>query len=225
MEEILQKIDKAKHVEIVVESEFLTAASALYTHVLRLHKKVSLVCRDKNIGLKYSFLPWFEKIKSSVSSSADLSIVFLYSSLELYKYFKINNIKINPKMATALYAGILEESHGFMDNSFNGMNFAAVGELIECGADYKLCNKFIIKRTTLSVLRLKALMLKDMILLNSAKAAIFSVCESDLKSTGASFDDAKEIMNEAFGLEYVEIAILLNSDAQNEVIKLKVKEI
>ena len=49
MNEILNKIESYKHIEIVVESQSLFVANALYTYILTLHKKVSLVCKEKNI--------------------------------------------------------------------------------------------------------------------------------------------------------------------------------
>ncbi|MDA3908475.1 MAG: phosphoesterase [Sulfurimonas sp.] len=159
MKNILDGIDNAKYVMIVADAKCLPSASALYTHVLRLHKKVSLVCKTKNINNKLSFLPWFEKIKSDRVSSADLVIELDISSIELFNFFKINNIKMNHKMGTALYAGLLQETNGFLNSYIDGTTFAMAEELIECGADYKTCNNFIMKRSTLCALRLKATML------------------------------------------------------------------
>lgn len=223
MNNILDKIDNAKYVMIVTDAKNLPSASALYTHVLRLHKKVSLVCESKNISNKLSFLPWFEKVKSIKTSSADLTIELDSGSVELFNMFKNDDIKINKKMATALYAGLLQESNGFLNSDVNGTFFAVAQELIKSGADYKMCNNFIIKRTTLSALRLKAIMLKEMILQNSAKAAVFCICDDDFKSTGASLEDCDEVLKEALMLPYVELSVLLNLDKEYEVIKIKEK--
>ncbi|EDZ61456.1 putative phosphoesterase [Sulfurimonas gotlandica GD1] len=225
MNNILNGIDNAKYVMIVADAKNLSNASALYTYILRLHKKVSLVCETKNIDNKLSFLPWFEKIKSVKVSSADFIIELDIGSLELYSLFKNNDIKINNKMATALYGGLLQESEGFLNSAVNGTTFAVAKELIECGADYKTSNRFIMKRTTLCAIRLKALMLKNMILQNSAKAAVFCISKDDLKSTGAELEDCDESMQEALMLPHVELAILLDIDNEYEVLKLKVKEI
>jgi bifunctional oligoribonuclease and PAP phosphatase NrnA len=225
MNNILDGIDNAKHVMIVADAKSLPSASALYTHVLRLHKKVSLVCETKNIDNKLSFLPWFEKIKSTKTSSVDFTIELDNGCVELFNLFKNNNIKLNKKMATALYAGLLQESDGFLNPNVNGTFFAMAEELIECGADNKTCSTFIMKRTTLCALRLKAMMLERMILLNSAKAAVFYICDDDLKSTGAAIEDCKQALKEALMLPYIELSVLLDADRENEVLKLKVKEI
>ena len=225
MNNFLNEIANVKHVMIVTNEKSLPSASALYTYVLRLNKKVSLVCESKYIDNKFSFLPWYEKIKSVKVSSADFIIELNKSSVEIFNLFKNNNIKINHKMATALYAGFLQESDGFLNNDINGTFFAMITELIESGADYKVCNDFIMKRTTLSALRLKAIMLEKMILQNSAKAALFYICNNDLKSTGANIDDCDEVLEEALNLPYVELSVLLDADNEYEVLKLKIKEI
>ncbi|WP_373000520.1 bifunctional oligoribonuclease/PAP phosphatase NrnA [Sulfurimonas sp.] len=225
MNNILDGINNAKYVMIVADAKNLSSASALYTYVLRLHKKVSLVCETKNIDNKLSFLPWFEKIKSAKVSSADFIIELESGSVELFNLFKNNNIKINNKMATALYGGLLQESNGFLNSSVNGTFFAMAEELIKCGADYKTCNKFIMKRTTLCALRLKAIMLEGMILQNSAKAAVFYICDDDLNSTGATIEDCDEALIEALKLPQVELSVLLNLNNEYEVLKIINKEI
>ncbi len=225
MREKLQEIDAAKHVMIVTNAKNLAGASALYTHILRLHKKVSLVCQTENISQNLSFLPWFDKIKSEKIASADFIIEFDFSSIELYDYFKSNAIKINSKMATALYGGLLQESDGFLNSRVSGMIFAMSKELIDCGADYKICNEFIMKRTTLAALRVKAEMLKNMTLQNSAKAALFCICDDDIKSTGATLQDCEDALKEALKLPSVELAVLLNADKEYKLLKLIYKEI
>jgi phosphoesterase RecJ-like protein len=223
MNEIFKNIQNAKHIEIVAEPEFLSVASALYTHILRLHKKVSLVCKSQNIDNKFSFLPWFEKIKSSDTPSADLRIVCNFHSKTLYEIFEKENTILNKKMATALYAGLLYETQGFV-KAVDGTTFATAQVLIECGAEHKLCSQFLLKNATLAFLRLKSLMLKKLLLRNDAKAALFCISESDLKATGTSLEDAYQIMQEAFVLGYVEMAVLLDSDLEYEVRKIFYKE-
>ena len=224
MNEILKKIADAKHIEIVVDSEKLFGASALYTHILTLHKKVSLVCKSDDIEYKYSFLPWFEKIKKSDTPSADLSIKLEISGENLYDYFEQNSIKINKKMATALYGALLDESEGFRNDIIGTLFFEKISSLIKCGADYKMCQKFIVEFNSLALLRLKAKMLEDMIIVNSAKNAILFVSDERLKATGANLKDAKRIMKEPFSLPYIESSILLDSEMENEVLMILNKE-
>lgn len=219
----LEAIDRAKHIVILTSNNSFADACALYTHILRLHKKVSIVSKSDKIDNGLSFLPWFNKLRNIVPSSADLVIDLDLETESLYNLFKLNDITLNEKMATSLYAGLLKRFGGFLSSDVNGTVFADVSELIREGADYKLCNKSIMNRVSLSTLRLKAIMLSNMILTNNSKEALFIVSEDDLKSSGATLREAYEIMNEALNLPYVESAVLKNSD--NKILKLKMKEI
>lgn len=219
----LKSIEEAKHITILTSSASFSDASALYTHILRLHKKVSVVCENGTVDKRFSFLPWFDKLRNAVGSSSDLVLDLDRESEPLYELFKRDEISINKKMATALYAGLLERFNGFLSPEADGTTFALASELIDNGADYKLCNQFIMQRASLSMLRLKAIMLKAMLLINDSKAAFFLLSDDDLKSSGANYNEAYEIMNEALNLPYVEMSILVSSE--NEILKLKMKEI
>ena len=210
---LLRDIENAKHVEIVVKrEEFLPSASALYTYVLQLHKKVSLVCLCGEVEEKFSFLPWFDKIKYSSVSSSDFVIKLDEEIFGLYEFFKTNNIKINKKISTALYASLLLKYDGFTSKDMHVSVFGVIAELVSYGADYKSCSEFLLKRTTLAKLRLKSLMLKNMLLKEDATKAVFVLHDDDIKSSGATLRDAQNIMQEAFGLKYVKQVVLMYED-------------
>jgi bifunctional oligoribonuclease and PAP phosphatase NrnA len=128
-------------------------------------------------------------------------------------------------MAIALYGAIVNDTDGFKNKSVNGMIFAASSELLNLGADHSLVVEHIVNYSSLARLRLKSIMLQNMILLNSSKASFFELQEQDLSSTGATIEDAKELMKEAFSLPYVEVSILLDSSQENEIIKIIDKDI
>ncbi|MBL0709138.1 MAG: phosphoesterase [Sulfurimonas sp.] len=228
MNDIIEKILNANHIVIDTDISNITGASALYTYIIRLHKKVSLVCMekddDKKLSKKYAFLPWFEKVRALKPQSADCFIDFNESCISMYEFFSKNNIKINPKMATALYAGLLQESEGFSSKIVDGTIFAMARELIDCGAEYKTCTKYILKTTSLSFLRLKSKMLSEMLLENEASASVFTISSDDLKASGANIVDCEEVLKESLMLQTVEIAVLLDLDNNNETIKLICKE-
>jgi phosphoesterase RecJ-like protein len=224
MNKILNNIQNAKHIMIVADNSTIYGASALYTHILRLHKKVSLVCDGESIGNNLSFLPWFDKVKTSKVTSADLTIEFKYSVVEFCTYLKNSSIKINKKMAIALYAGLLKETDGFLNAMVDGTIFALAKKLIECGAEHKMCTDFMLKRTTLAAIRIKAIMLKNMTLENSAKAAVFCIGSDDLKSSGATIDECSEVLKESLNLVHTEMAVLLDVDKEYRVLKLIYKE-
>lgn len=230
MNEILKKIDSATHIVIFSHNCFdahsIGNASAFYTFLLQKHKKVSWVCKTSNTNHRISFIPWVQDIKNSFPKSADLAISFDSTNKEhleiecelinfisksevLYQFFKDHKIKINQKIATALYSGLLYETDGFLSDELCGTTFAMAKELIECGADFKLCNKNIMKSITLSALRLKATMFKNMSLYYDAKVATFCVSDEDMRASGATAFDAQAALHESLFLPHTEIALLL----------------
>jgi len=225
MKKILYDIDNVKHIMILSDNEHLPIASALYTHLLRLHKKVSLVLKSDQIDTKFSFLPWYDKIKASKVTSCDFVLDINFNVLEFYNYLKDLQIKINPKMATALYGGLIMHSEGFLKNISDGIIFAASSELLSYGADYKSANEALRQSVTLSFLRLKAIMLKEMLLENSATRAVFYICDDYLSASGATIQDCDEIMREPFKLPHVKEVVLLDKDMNNSIIKKFKKEI
>jgi len=219
---LLKDIKDARHVLIIVKDDiFLPSASALYTYVLQLHKKVSLVCLCKEVDEKFSFLPWFEKIRESAPSSADFVVELDEEIFDLYDFFEINGVKINQKISTALYASILIRYDGFTSKNIDAKIFMDASKLLSYGADHKRCVE-VLNRTTLARLRLKSIMLRKMLLKDGAKEAFFSLDEDDLKSSGATLSDAKLIIKEALKLEYVQKVILVKD---TKVIKSIRKEI
>ncbi len=205
-----QEIDKAKHIVIVLPDNFsidcLCSANALYTYLLQLHKKVSLYTSKIDFPTNLAFLPWVDKVKSIYPSSSDYEIN-IFSSLALFEYMQVNKIALNIKMATSLYAGLLDYSKGFT-RGVNGTMFAMAKILIENKADVLSCNANLLCSQSLASLRLKSLLLAKMKLQENATKAVFELKDEDLSISGACIDDAKAVFCDALGLPTVEIAVL-----------------
>ncbi|ABB43949.1 Exopolyphosphatase-related proteins-like protein [Sulfurimonas denitrificans DSM 1251] len=232
MNEIIKKIDSATHIVILCDEGFdadlIGSASAFYTFLLQKHKKVSWVLKSQSISHKLAFIPWVDDIKNTFPKNADFVISFgslgkenldieidcelinfHYKTEILYHFFKENRIKINKKMATALYAGLLESTDCFLYEELSGTTFAIAKELIESGADFKLCNKNIMKSVTLGAVRLRAIMFKNMLLEYDATVALFCLSDEDLQASGATQLDAKMVLKESLSLAHVEVAVLI----------------
>lgn len=231
MNKIISKINNSKHIVVVANGcvDSICSASAFYTYLLTLHKKVSF-CSSNQLESRLSFIPWSQKVKNNFPSSADFAIVFgnvdnkiniECESIKIdminnnsiskivYDLFKDNSINLNHKMATSLYSGILDSTNGFLDDNVDGTIFAMAKELVELGIDTKICNKYIIKYMSLASFRLKSMMLNDMKLVLGARVALFVVKDDDLLSFGATEKDCENIISEALFLPTVDVAILL----------------
>src|SRR6056300_1331129 len=96
MNDIIKRIDSAQHIVVIAhaspDADSLGSASAMYTYILTLHKKVSFFCFTKTVNPKLSFLPWFKKIRNSFPSSADLAIGFDCGS---FSRLGLDNVNLN----------------------------------------------------------------------------------------------------------------------------------
>ena len=255
----LELVNAASYVAVVAherpDADSLGSASALYSYMLQLHKKVSFVCKSE-IERRFFVIPWTDRIKHNLGVE-DLVIVCDSASVErvglsinakiinidhhatntmygelnivqsdaiataevVYALFKELDVKINAKMATALYAGLLEDSDGFSSSRTDGTTFALAKELIELGAKHHDVVKYLRKYSTLSHLRLLGAMLLDMRLIRDATTALFVVEYAMFERYGARYEDAEEALERALELPTVELSLLV---AQKKDSSLKI---
>lgn len=206
-EEVLQ----AKHIVIVLQDnasiDYIASANALYTYLLTIHKKVSMYCENIEHSLNMNFLPWMSKLKNSYPSSSDYEMQAI-SSIELIDFFLDNKIKLNHKMATSLYAGLIDVTAGFSKH-VDGMVFARAELLVNSGADVKICNDNVLNYASFASLRLKAILLSKMKLEENAEIAVFNLYDEDLKKSGASIDEASSVFRDALALPTVKSAKII----------------
>ena len=132
----------------------------------------------------------------------------------LFDLFKKQGVKINLKMATALYAGLLDDSRRFLHVDSEHKLFAHAQELVALGADVSLCNRAIFQERSLASLRLKGWMLERFELYKEARIAFIHVDEEAFRQSGASPYDCQEPLEEILGFVHAKVAILMR-DMQN----------
>jgi len=214
----LQELEKSKHIIIESHKNNFPQASVLYSLMLLKHKKVSLFSEKEE--KQYAFLPWYEKLRTTEPSSADLKISADIDILELYTFLQKHGIKINAKMATALYAGFLKRYDNFLSAECNGTVFAVLSELIKLGADHQSCVDELTKKVPLSRLRLQSIVFKKVLLKKGAELAWVSLCDEDFESSGATWEDIYDIAKELLNLAHVQEVEIIKSDEKDKIIKL-----
>ena len=127
----------------------------------------------------------------------------------VYEWFIGQDIKINAKMANALYAGLVDDTKCFRDPKCTLKIFGIAHRLLELGANHEQCVNGLYNSKTLASLRLKGEMLKNMKLVLDGQLALFEVDQELLASTGASLVDCKAVLDEAITLKIVNVALLL----------------
>ena len=212
----LNTIDESKNITILTDNNSFGDASALYTYVLRLHKKVSLVNTESQMKINLSCIPWLDKVKKTLSKSSDLIIDLKENKQVLYELFKKHDIKINEKMATALYASYLQKPDSYSDNQ----NLLALSELISLGADHHKCVLGLKKSLPLALFRIKAILFATLVLYDDAKVALMSINKGDLQKTGASMDDVNLVMIETLNIVHVQRVVLVDEENENKLVKI-----
>jgi len=197
---VLSELEKAKYVVIECDNATFCNASALYTHILRLHKKVSLYARE-DIGVKLSFIPWYNKLRRKKVTGADCYVVMKTQSL--YEDLINNNIQISEKMALALYADYFLKSQKMLNPSIDGTFFAQMGALASYDIDLSLVREKLLQSEPLSLFRLRAIMFQKMRLIKNGTIALFQMDLEYLKATGASREDMLSVAREALNLVHV----------------------
>lgn len=252
--EIIEAIENAKHVVVIAhvnpDADSLSSASAVYTYMLKLHKKVSFFCASKSIDEKLKFLPWAEKVRNIFPKDADLAISLdcgtherigtqvdidlinidhhqsndeyakynvvdsnaISTTQVLFDFFKANEIAINQKMATALYAGFLDDSQGFCSIKMDAKSFVMVKELCDLGADIHSCNRYILNYTSLAAYRLKGAMMLSLELHGEGAIALLHVSQQMTQKYGARASDCEAALQEALYLPTVKVALLVREN-------------
>ena len=251
MDSLVKAIEEAKHILIIAhvnpDADSLGSAIAMYTHILRQHKKVTLFCKTQMMNPALSFLPFFEKVKLTIPKDYDLAMSFdcgaikrlgievdgplvnidhhvsnenygsinlldtsaISTSQVLYDFFKNNDITINAKMATCLFAGLVDDSQNFTTAKTDARAFLMAADLIQSGADNALCVQELFKSRSLASIRMKAKMLSGARLHCSGKLVSTLVERSFFEETGAYEVDCEEGLHESLGLVSVEVACML----------------
>ena len=131
------------------------------------------------------------------------------TTMMLHQWFAREGIKLNAKMATALYAGLADDTVAFMSRRTEASVFEAAATLARAGADIHAVNLALFLRQPLSALRLKGLIFETMQLRLDGKAVVLKVSRRMLKRSGAQPEDCESALHEVMGLPTVSVALLL----------------
>ena len=130
----------------------------------------------------------------------------------LFDLFNEHRIKINPKMATALYAGLLDDSHGFLAPKTDARSFEMAAVLSRLKAETSQAAVALFHENSLAALRLKGLMFEQMCLLYDARLVVHRVTREMMEQTGGREVDCEAALEESMGLPHVSLALMLREN-------------
>lgn len=252
-------IAKAEHIVLIAhvnpDADSLGAASAMYTHLMRLEKRVTLFCATERVNHRLAFLPWFDKMRHQFPDKADLAISFdcgaakrlgvavnvplinidhhksnehygdinvidvtaISTTQVLFDLFNEHKIKINPKMATALYAGLLDDSHAFLAPKTDARSFEMAAVLSRLKAETSQAAVSLFHENSLAALRLKGSMFEKMYLLHDAQLVVHRVTREMMEQTGGREVDCEAALEESMGLPHVSLALMLRENRDGSI--------
>jgi len=141
----------------------------------------------------------------------------------IYNLFKELNIKINEKMAEALYVGLLDDTSGFIAPSTKHTSLEMASTLAKTGIDVSKIAQNVRMNKSLATLRLTAILLKKMALHHDGQIASVVATSSEFKESGASADDTESAHNEMLYLTTVKVAIVLRESKVGKKLRISLR--
>ncbi len=145
-----------------------------------------------------------------VEPDSPSTTMVVFSMLESFK------IKMDAKIATCIYTGIVEDTDFFVNQNTDKAVFKMSAKLINYGVDSTKVAYNLLQRESLAKVRLKAILINSIELKQNAKVGIGIIRQEDLNSCGAMRSDCDNLINIIRSLVTVEIAILLIEEKNSE---------
>ena len=123
----------------------------------------------------------------------------------LFEFFKYNNMKITKNIAQCLYVGIYDDSIAFTTPRTDASTFKAINELVQIGIDPSAIADNLLRRESLSKLRIMPKILDTLELHLEGTVATLYLDTDWLKQTGAKPNECDDIVNMTLNLAIVNI--------------------
>jgi len=141
----------------------------------------------------------------------------------LFGFFYHNNINLTKEIATCLYTGIYDDTIAFTTSRTDKDTFAIVSKLVETGIDIANISEQYNMRASLAKYRLLPKILQTLELHDEGTIATIYQKEEWLASTGASFNECDDVVNEVLKITVVKVALYLREDREHIRVSLRGK--
>jgi len=145
------------------------------------------------------------------------------ASSVVLQLLKENHIPLRRDVATCLYTALVEDTGFFSYENVHTKTFEIAAELIAAKADPSFIARQIKERNSLAKLRLEALTIEKLQLINQAMVGYAILNLDDFHKTGALRSDSDACVDIIRSLVTVEIAILLIEEFSGYKISLRSK--
>lgn len=127
----------------------------------------------------------------------------------LYGIYKHFNFNISKNTAECLYTSIASDTGGFKFSNTTSKTLKTVADLIDLGIDFTTIYNKLFDVKTLNGIKLTSLVTQTIQLHLGGKVATMYLTKDMLNESGATEDEAGELVNIARDIENVEIGILI----------------
>lgn len=139
------------------------------------------------------------------------------TSLLIYHLFKINSVKINNNISTALFTGIYEDTGGFTNSATSAEAMAAAGDLLRLGANWKIITQVELKNKTVGALRLWGKALERLTRHEATTITYTYILQADLIESEADDSETEGIANFLNNLENSGVALMLKETEDGRI--------
>ena len=134
----------------------------------------------------------------------------------VYSFFKINNIKINPLMATALLTGLITDTDNFSYIT-SSASLTTAGELLRLGANWNAINNSLVKNKSIATLKLWGLILSRLIKKENSDITYTYLTIKDLVQYNINDEEVEGVSNFLNKLDGAKISLFIKETADGKI--------
>ena len=135
----------------------------------------------------------------------------------VYNFFRINNIRITPTMATALLSGLITDTDNFTNGATSHTSLTASSQLLRLGANWNIINRSLLQNKSITLLKLWGLVLSRLKKKEEIDLAYTYLTNQDLAQHGASDADAEGISNFLNKLNDASISLFMKETPDGKI--------
>ncbi len=139
----------------------------------------------------------------------------------LYKILN-SNMKLNLKIAQALYCGILTDTGCFVHNNTTPLVHTIAADLLSYGLDIDTIHYYLMKRRTIEELNLLGTALSSLKLELNGQVSIMTITVEDFLKTNTTEKNVIGLVNYGVGIDNVKYSILI-SEIKKNVCKISIR--
>lgn len=140
----------------------------------------------------------------------------------LCELFKVLKVKMNPKIATYLYAGIATDTNSFMNPNVRANTYKVSEKLFKSGANVALINKLCFRSTTKNGLALTKIFYQKQKFAIDGKLAYVVLTDRDFKNSCSSYLDAESFSTLLDSVVGVNLAVCA-TEREKGIYKLSIR--